>query len=955
MENKPKTLLSHIVAVLRYRNKWAILVLAVMAFASLAALVPISPAAAANPAPKGPFSWKYSDHSIMTDGGTGATYDGLDYICPVGASPVFDGSGTNISISAAATPDPSNGTLHISNTNIGGGASISNDIPKCSGNEVDYAWVTQYASGTNYALLINSQCTSSVTLDPLAEQIGGGAPPCQSSAATIATITSSGLITNFKTVKSIAESTATDPNGSGGTNGNPSSAPGTPTCESSGVQLVLGWVLCGLFNILSNFSNYMFTHLVVPLMRQPPIPVTAKGSSQNQVIYSLWSTIRIWANILILISVVIIVIIQAVSGGGAEVYTAKKILPGLLLTVILVNTSIYLAAAAVDITNVLGGGFAKLILGALGKNAIIKPSAGDQAVLSVPADTVLVGGLVSLFGGGTIAAGAISAAGAAVPAILLFVVAPLAIGLISAFLVLAFRQAFMLLLVIFSPVIFALNLLPSTQPLAKKGIMLFVKLCGVYPAGVAIFAAFDVIAIILASGGILRGVGPLLALIMEGAAFFGFLFAFKFLDDVSRSVYEGAKNFGKRGHEFIKGNPNDMKSLQNRARRTATEGLTRAQARTLNEGIRAGASAPPSTLRGRLRRRRAMMLGRTAGAFGNVDSRISELNNQAAERAEQLSKSGNDRLLYAGAGYKQNGKYYNSKHNEISKLEYDMGKRLYGNSTHALGRALGYHIQKQGQTDAGLAQFRQAFEQNAIANNWTQDEAMDVFAAATYPHKTQLGSEWYSKPQVTQSGNRTTGVNYSDIRNNEQAYGEFVRNDVHKARREFDLSNIKDGDWRAFGEHQERVEQMFDGGQTPSADQITNYAETAEILDGMQRQGMIEYGDGGEINVSGVSSAAREVIKSIIKNRRYEVAATPITLSNGALGASINQRTIYERAPVEAARQAAPKGILPNDDMANLVNQHRVANALVTGDIDRPRVQSYRNPTNLDSMSGVAN
>ncbi len=111
------------------------------------------------------------------------------------------------------------------------------------------------------------------------------------------------------------------------------------------------------------------------------------------------------------------------------VYTAKKTLPRLLIAAILINLSIYIVAAAVDITNVIGAGLSEILLSPFGNNLIIKPGvASSTAVLAIGA-TAIGGGTLAAFGIGTAALAALgSLAGAALPVLLLFVVLPLVLA-----------------------------------------------------------------------------------------------------------------------------------------------------------------------------------------------------------------------------------------------------------------------------------------------------------------------------------------------------------------------------------------------------------------------------------------------------------------------------------------------------------------------------------------------
>ncbi|HSW79692.1 MAG TPA: hypothetical protein VLG47_02845 [Candidatus Saccharimonadales bacterium] len=285
--------------------------------------------------------------------------------------------------------------------------------------------------------------------------------------------------------------TTTDPGGGGG-----GDTKTTPSCETSGGG-PLDWLICGIFNTLADVSNTIFKVLIIPLLREPPIPISDSGD--NKVIFEVWSNFRIYADIFLVIALVVVVFMQAITGGTAEVYTAKKALPKLLAAVILVNLSIYIVALMVDATNIVGAGVANIILGPLSNssnNLAIHPGAGSGALFT---GSAIVGGAALFTALSTATAGLGAIAVSAIPFILLNAIMPLIIGLIIAFLVLALRQALIILLVLVSPIAFALWFLPNTESVFNRWWKLFFELLMVYPIAVAIFTVFNLVAVIFGS------------------------------------------------------------------------------------------------------------------------------------------------------------------------------------------------------------------------------------------------------------------------------------------------------------------------------------------------------------------------------------------------------------------------------------------------------------------------
>jgi len=75
----------------------------------------------------------------------------------------------------------------------------------------------------------------------------------------------------------------------------------------------------------------------------------------------VWSSFRLYGDIVLVIALLVIVFGEAIGGGVIDAYTAKKVLPRILIAAILINLSIYIVAALEDIVNIVGSGLDSLI------------------------------------------------------------------------------------------------------------------------------------------------------------------------------------------------------------------------------------------------------------------------------------------------------------------------------------------------------------------------------------------------------------------------------------------------------------------------------------------------------------------------------------------------------------------------------------------------------------------
>ncbi|MDB5184879.1 MAG: rane protein of unknown function [Candidatus Saccharibacteria bacterium] len=265
-----------------------------------------------------------------------------------------------------------------------------------------------------------------------------------------------------------------------------------------------GWALCPIFDGMSNTTKYVLHNVIEPMLETRPVT-----TSTSSAVYSIWSGFRLYGNIFLVIALLVIVFGQSIGGGMVDAYTAKKVLPRLLAAAILINLSIYLVNFAIDITNIMGVGITDVITkpvsnctpataGTTCWDFRIKPDAG-LGVLGLGliglVGTVggILGALVALFTGG---AGAIAG-------MIFFTMLPIILAVVAVFFTLILRQGIIVLLIIVSPVAFALYCLPNTEQYFRKWWDALFKTLLVYPIVMTVFAVCGVLSITtLQAGGV---------------------------------------------------------------------------------------------------------------------------------------------------------------------------------------------------------------------------------------------------------------------------------------------------------------------------------------------------------------------------------------------------------------------------------------------------------------------
>lgn len=219
-----------------------------------------------------------------------------------------------------------------------------------------------------------------------------------------------------------------------------------------------------------------------------------------------------------------------------DAYTIKKVFPRLLIAAVLVNLSWYICIALLNTSNVLGEATKDIILGAFSlenPDIIGTMSGGQQATTGGVAVVAALG--VTLFSSWAIF----------LPALLGALIA-----LIIGYVVLVFRQIFIILMIMVSPIIAVLWIFPNTENIAKKWGGTYIKVLLMYPIIMALLASGRVISEVAnttsttGSGG--DWIPKLIAIIALFAPYFMIPLTFKFVGGAIASI-GGFANDRSRG------------------------------------------------------------------------------------------------------------------------------------------------------------------------------------------------------------------------------------------------------------------------------------------------------------------------------------------------------------------------------------------------------------------------
>jgi hypothetical protein len=247
------------------------------------------------------------------------------------------------------------------------------------------------------------------------------------------------------------------------------------TCAIEGI----GWIVCPVVRFLGKITDLAYGILANELLEVPAGEIFKTSGTA----YQAWSAVRNLANIAFVIAFLIIIYSQ-ITGLGLSNYGIKRMLPRLFVTVILVNTSFWLCAAAVDISNVVGHSL----------KDILAPGDGSFAF------TIQSEGTSKTGNGWTDLAVAVLATAALVYvgiSVLLPALVAVAFAIVTVVVVLAARQAIIILLIVISPLAFVAYLLPNTEQWFKRWMDFFKTMLLMFPVISLIFGASALASVII--------------------------------------------------------------------------------------------------------------------------------------------------------------------------------------------------------------------------------------------------------------------------------------------------------------------------------------------------------------------------------------------------------------------------------------------------------------------------
>lgn len=287
------------------------------------------------------------------------------------------------------------------------------------------------------------------------------------------------------------------------------------------------WLICPTSNALSSATDQSNNFL------ERVFAINSARIFDNPVFWQSWSFFRNASNVLLVV-VLLYVIVSQISNFGLSNYNAKKILPRVIVAIVLVNISFFLAQIVVDLSNIAGDGLYKLFSGMasdLRETGVANISVSSIAlgVLSGVGIAAILGGLLILF-----------------PTLIV-----LLIGLVFVILMLSLRHGFLIILLLLMPVAIILNAVPNLEKLFSLWLKNFLNIILAYPIigmlyGMGIYLKYLLYAVAQGDS-LIQLIGfamPVICLLATPAVLLMTTRGIKSLNSFLSQSYSQASNFG---------------------------------------------------------------------------------------------------------------------------------------------------------------------------------------------------------------------------------------------------------------------------------------------------------------------------------------------------------------------------------------------------------------------------
>jgi hypothetical protein len=289
-----------------------------------------------------------------------------------------------------------------------------------------------------------------------------------------------------------------------------------------------------------------------------------------------WGVMRIISTVLIVGIALFMILAQIFNFSGVSAYTVKKVMPRLVIAVILIQLSWFLATNFVAVINVIGRGLEELLYAPFGGEAEAGSLSHIMGIFKNPDNfSGPDAAKVELVGAGLIFGSIIFIAAGGIFGLLAAAIA-IIIAIVMALAILTLRKALLAFLIVLAPLALVMWILPNTQKTWQKWWENFTKLLLMFPLIVGFLAIGKIFAYISAS----TGQGSIITYFVIIVSYFGPFFmipkTFKMSGTMMSAAAGGVKAFGDRSKKGIMESKPMANFKQSRDYNKKAKGLDRA-------------------------------------------------------------------------------------------------------------------------------------------------------------------------------------------------------------------------------------------------------------------------------------------------------------------------------------------------------------------------------------------
>lgn len=313
---------------------------------------------------------------------------------------------------------------------------------------------------------------------------------------------------------------------------------GTSACA---VESAISWMICSVTDFLASGMDWIYDILSGFLTVQP------LQTGQDNALYRAWSYMRSIANVAFVI-VFLIIIYSQISNIGIDSYGIKKLLPRLIIAALLVNLSYIICSIAIDISNILGYSIQDVFMSI--RETLVGPEGNGWDLVNWESITSFI-----LSGGTIVTAGSIglftTLTAYGIGGSLFLLLPALVAGILSvlvAFIIMAARQAIVIILVILAPLAFVAYLLPNTEKWFEKWRSTFMTMLILFPAFSILFGGSQ-----LASAAIIQSADSINMLLLGMTVQVAPLFITPFLIRLGGDLLKQVADFVEKPRQAMQG------------------------------------------------------------------------------------------------------------------------------------------------------------------------------------------------------------------------------------------------------------------------------------------------------------------------------------------------------------------------------------------------------------------